>query len=386
MRRLIAAAAAVVAVMAAPAGAAQPDVTAGGAVLWDPADDRVLWGEGERKPLQPASTTKIMTVLLALEAGTIDDRVTVSAKAVKVARSPGAATLNLTAGQRIAMRSLLAGLILRSGNDGAVAVAEHVAGSEGAFVDRMNARAAELGMTDTNFINASGLTESPKHHASALDLAKLAEVALRNDDFATWASAPALSLDGLGSLTSRNELLGRYRGATGVKTGYTDVAGLCLVASARRGGRALVAVVLQATGGLGAATHFTESAAILDHGFSDFRRAQPLRRGDRPLRYRWSDLEVPLEAATAIGRTVAADEEARWRVLLDPAPQRPLQRGAALGVVELMVDGEVVDSAALTAARPVAAAPDLTGTEGAGAAVEDALRVFARMHADDRAA
>ena len=386
MLRLAAAVVAVLVLGAPPAVAAEPAVTADGAVLWDPADDRVLWGEGEHARLPPASTTKIMTVLLALEAGTINDRVTVSSRAVDVARAPGAASLGLEAGERIRMRSLLAGLILRSGNDAAVAVAEHVAGSEEAFVEEMNERAEQLGMTDTNFINASGLTDSDDHHTSALDLARLAEVALRNKDFATWAGSSSLTVDGLGALASRNSLLATYEGATGVKTGFTNLAGLCLVASARRDGRPLVAVVLGAEGGLGATTHFSESAAILDHGFTDFRRAQPLGKGDTALRYRWSDAAVPAVAAQPLTRTVGPGEKAQWRVRLDPSVERPVAAGDVLGEAELLVDGEVVDQTEVQAGEAVARPAPAQGVEGAGGAVEDALRAFARVYADDRRA
>jgi D-alanyl-D-alanine carboxypeptidase len=171
-----------------PAGAAlqvdeqalERQVSASGAVLWDPLDQRVLWGREADVPRRIASTTKIMTTWLALEAGTLDDTVTVSATAAAADSQPGAASLGLRAGEQISMRSLLTGLMLRSGNDAAVAVAEHVAGSEAAFVDQMNAEARRLGLDTTNFINASGLTNAPEHRASPRDLAVLAQTAMAN--------------------------------------------------------------------------------------------------------------------------------------------------------------------------------------------------------------
>ncbi|HVM19342.1 MAG TPA: serine hydrolase, partial [Egibacteraceae bacterium] len=332
-----------------PAAADEPEVTARGAVLWDAADDRVLWGHNEREGLPPASTTKIMTVLLALEAGAVDETVTVSAEAVETGRRPGAATLGLTEGQQIPMRSLLAGLMLRSGNDAAVAVAEHVAGSEAAFVEKMNARAGELGMDATNFLNASGLTDDPDHRASALDLARLADLAMADDDFAEWAGAPAMDVPGLGRLESRNELLSRYDGATGVKTGYTNVAGLCLVGSARRGARPLIAVVLGSTGGLGAGTSFTDTIAVLEHGYDDWRRPRPVRRSRPVVPYRWADAAVRLTPDDTLARTVAADESAVWRVRLSPVAPRPVEQGAPLGVAELLVEGAVIDTTPLRA-------------------------------------
>ena len=366
-----------------PAAAAPPSVTAEGAVLWDPVDDRVLWGRNESRRLPPASTTKIMTVLLALEAGTVDDTVTVSMKAVTTASSPGAATLNLRAGQTIAMRSLLQGLLLRSGNDAAVAVAEHVSGSEDAFVDVMNARAQELGLTDTHFLNSTGLTNDLDHHSSALDLAKLGDAALRNDDFAAWAATKTMTVASLGVLENRNELLGRYEGANGVKTGYTALAGLCLVASAERDGRPLIAVVLNADDSTSQGS-FIDAAAVLDHGFVDFRRVQPLRRNRRATRYRWADTALPLVAQDAMGRTVAAGQRPVWQVDLDPAVERPIDQGQRLGEARLLIDGEVVDRTDLVASERVPSTAPLAGADGAGAAVGDAMRAFARLAEVDR--
>ena len=366
-----------------PVAAAPPSVTAEGAVLWDPVDDRVLWGRNETRPLPPASTTKIMTVLLALEAGTVDDTVTVSQKAVSTASSPGAATLNLRVGQTIPMRSLLQGLLLRSGNDAAVAVAEHVAGSEAAFVDTMNDRARQLGLQNTNFLNSTGLTNDLDHHSSALDLARLGEQALRNDDFAAWAAADTMTVADLGVLENRNELLGRYEGANGVKTGYTALAGLCLVASAERDGRLLVAVVLNADDSTSQGS-FVDATAVLDHGFGDFRRAQPLRRRRPAVRYRWADAVVPLVARQPLGRTVAAGEQAVWQVEVEPAVERPIAAGRRLGEARLLVDGAVVDTTDLVAAEAVPAPPAQPGAVGAGAAVGDTLRAFARLAEVDR--
>ena len=384
MTRLTAAVAVAVVLVAAalPASADEPAITAEAAVLWDPADDRVLWGDQPREPLPPASTTKIMTVLLALEAGTINDTVTVSAEAAEIGRRPGAANLSLEPGQTIAMRSLLAGLILRSGNDAAVAVAEHVAGSEDAFVDLMNRRAGELGMTDTNFINATGLTDDLDHHASALDLARLAEVALRNEHFAEWSAAYEYSVPTIGAMVSRNELLARYPGATGVKTGYTNLAGLCLVASARRDGRDLIAVVLNADDAA-LDQHFTDTIDVFEHGYDDFERPVVAGRNDPVTTYRWSDAEVAAVAAEPLARTVADNAEVAWRLRLAPAVERPVATGAPLGTAELLVGNDVVDTTTVVAAADVDA-PATPEASGAGGAVEEAIRAFARLHIRDR--
>lgn len=367
---------ALLAALAAPAGAAPPEVTAAGAVLWDPADGKVLYGVQESVGRPMASTTKIMTILLALEAGTVDDEVTVS----PAAAGQGGASLGLQAGQRLPMRSLLAGLLLRSGNDAAQAVAEHVAGSEAAFVSRMNARAGELGLEDTRFVNPSGLTDDLAHHASPLDLVRLAAHAMSDQDFAAWAGARFLTVPGLAPMESRNELLGTYPGATGVKTGYTALSGYSLVASATRDGRTLYTAVL------GSQANFADTARLLDHGFDDFRRSEPLESAGAALRYRWADRVVDLEPAGALEATVPVDVPVSWRRALRPGVARPLAAGAVVGQAELLVDGEVAGTVGLRLAE---AAPSRSGVgpaTRAGGAVQDALRAFAHLHVVDRPA
>lgn len=356
-----------------PASAQPPELSAAGAVLWDPADQRVLLGKDEMVGRPMASTTKMMTTLLALEAGAIDQDIIVS----QTAAAQGGASLGLTAGQSVPLRSVLAGLMLRSGNDASQAIAEHVAGSESAFVVLMNRRAAELGLTATTFLNPSGLTDDPGHHASPLDLARLADVAMANPDFASWAGAQQLTIPGLGTMVNRNELIGAYPGATGVKTGFTSLSRYSLVGSATRDGRTLYAVAL------GSEDHFGDVRRLLDHGFEDFRRAAPVTPGAPATVYRWADAAVGLVPDEPLGATVAADGPVvAWRATLEPARARPVRAGEVLGEAHLLVDGDVVDSVPLRAADDVASPPRAR----AGQAVQDALRAFARLHAVDRTA
>lgn len=360
----------------APAAAAPPDLTAPGAVLWDPADGRVLHGVAEREGRPMASTTKIMTTLLALEAGTIDETVTVS----PAAASQAGASLGLTAGQQVPMRSLLAGLMLRSGNDAAQAVAEHVAGSEAAFVERMNARARELGLADTQFVNPSGLTDDPRHRASPIDLARLTQHARGHPEFVAWARAPRLAVPGLGVLENRNELLGRYPGADGVKTGFTALSRYSLVASATRDGWTLIAVVL------GSEDNFGDAADLLDHGFTDFRRAAPIAPAATAARYRWADAAVDLVVDEPLAATVPAVAAVVWQARLQPSVDRPVAEGAVLGHARLVVDGRPGDPVPLRAASPVPSAADRSPGTAAGAAVQHTLRAFLRLHAAERPA
>lgn len=345
-------------------------VTAEGAVLFDPLDGRVLWGRRAGTARRMASTTKIMTTLLAVEAGTLADTVTVSETAAAADDEPGAASLDLRAGQRIVMRDLLTGLMMRSGNDAAVAVAEHVAGSQTAFVERMNARASELGLDDTRFVDASGLTDDAAHHASPRDLARLAEVAMDHPDFAALVGRYRATVPGLGALVSRNLLLDTYRGATGVKTGYTALAGLCLVASATRDGRTLYTAVLDSDDSFG------DTTTLLDHGFDafDVASAADVDAGV----YRTSAGVVQLRTVDSAEHTVPVDGPVRVRSWLTPVAPDRIVAGTHLGRAELVVDGSIVDTAGLEADTVMIAAEPVAPAAIAGDAFEDAVRAFVR--------
>lgn len=370
----------VLALLAGPAGSAAgrtaaPDavadeVTAAGAVLWDPLDGRVLWARAPSMPRRMASTTKIMTALLAVEAGTLDDTVTVSAAAAAADAEPGAATLNLRAGQQVGMRSLLTAVMMRSGNDAAAAVAEHVTGSEDAFVAAMNGRARQLGLDDTRFLDATGLSDSAAHHASPADLARLAQTAMALPGFAELVGTYRADIPGFGTLTSRNLLLDRYRGATGVKTGYTALAGLCLVASATRDGRTYYTAVLDSD------DTFADTTVLLDHAFDAFTvaAADDVAAGV----YRTAAGTVPLRIVDTAPHTVPVAGTVRVRSSLLPTPPSRITDGTRLGRAELVVDGEVVDTATIESAGPLDGARTMTPAASAGAAVEDAIRAFVR--------
>ncbi|CAN5126294.1 hypothetical protein BH20ACT9_BH20ACT9_03130 [soil metagenome] len=174
---------------------------------------------------------------------------------------------------------------------------------------------------------------------------------------------------------STNELLTSYPGATGVKTGYTLLAGDCLVAGARRGGRTLYAAVLDS------ADANADAAALLDHGFAAFRRTRPLAAGTVAARYRWADLAVAAAAAAPLAATVPRGAHVATRVRLRPAVPRPMEAGAELGRADLVVDGRPRDSAPLRAVGPVPAFPRLDPPAQVGAALQDTLRDYVRVAA-----
>ena len=243
-----------------PRGDLLPDVTARSAIVMEAKTGHVLYERNADQRMFPASTTKMMTLITALEDGNLDDIVTVSRNAAETDGS----TLWLEAGERIRLENLLYGMMMVSGNDATVAVAEHMDGSVSAFARRMTKRAHELGAKSTNFMNSSGLPDE-NHYTTARDLAWIAihgftvpgfeEIVSTKEGIFPWVHDPSHFM------RNENQMLWLYEGANGIKTGYTDAAGRCLVSSAKRDGIQLVAVVLDAL------YMWNDSIAMLDEGF-----------------------------------------------------------------------------------------------------------------------
>jgi len=241
-------------------------------------DGEVRWSANDAARLKPASLTKMMTAILAVEALAPAAEVTVG----KRAAAADGVRLGLRAGMRLPAEHLLAAALLRSANDACLALAERVAGSEAAFVARMNVRASALGLADTHFSNACGF-DAPDHYASARDLARLADAALAEPRIAAIVvreSGTAKTSDGrLFRFANTNVLIGRVDGARGVKTGWTRAAGRCLVAMAERAGTRVLVVML------GAPDRWWDAVAMIESAFEDARaRAVPPRTGTVPTR------------------------------------------------------------------------------------------------------
>src|SRR6266571_1213372 len=225
-----------------PGPVAPPALTVHAALLADEATGQVLYERSSRRTLPMASTTKVMTALLTLEHLPQSRMEVVGVEPTKV----GEGSIHLRSGERLTVHQLLLALLVKSANDSAVALADAVDGSEAAFVRDMNRRAAALGLTDTHYVTPYGL-DRPGHRTSARDLARLWEVAMRRADFRALGGTRRATIPGpAGSrrFPNRNDLLFTYRWTEGGKTGFTNLARRCLVASARRGGRRLVAVAL----------------------------------------------------------------------------------------------------------------------------------------------
>lgn len=244
------------------AGLAPPSTSAACAVLTDGTGDTLFAKEAERKAY-PASTTKIMTALVVLEALDelelgIDSEIIVPQEAVGIEGS----SIYLKKGERLSIEELLYGLMLQSGNDSAAALAMCVGGSVPDFVRQMNTKAAELGCTGTHFTNPSGLYDE-NHYTTAADLARIAHAAMQREDFRRIVSAKTWqSKDSGRSFYNKNKTIHQYEGATGVKIGFTKASGRTLVAAAERNGEEMIAVVLRD------GNWFQDAYALMDYGFA----------------------------------------------------------------------------------------------------------------------
>ena len=331
-------------------GTEEPAVAAAAAVLIDGASGRMLYGKNPDRLLPMASTTKVMTALLALERCTLTEVVTAGKNASGV---PGT-SIYLREGERLSMREMLLGLMLRSGNDAAVAIAEHVSGSVEEFAALMNRRAEELG-AEAHFVTPNGL-DAPGHGITARGLALVAREAMKHEAFRRIVSTQRAVIPWPGNefdrvLTNKNRLLREYEGATGIKTGFTSRAGQCLVFSAEREGMELIGVVLNC------GTWFDSAERMLDWGFARFSPAQAAREGEVMAWARVKGGEqatVPLVAERTVSCAVREGEAWRAEVEVLPAPlSAPVAEGSPAGVVRLVVEGQTVDECPLLTGRDV---------------------------------
>lgn len=340
-----------------PATTADFDVPCAAAILVDEDSGTVLYEKNAdaRRPI--ASITKVMTLLLtfeALEAGKIslDDFVPVSEHAYHM----GGSQIWLEPGEEMTLNDMLKAICISSANDAAVAVAEYVGGSEPAFAEMMNARAAELGMTNTHFVNACGLDE-PEHLSTARDVAVMSrEMLLHHTEVRDYCSIWMDTLrGGATQLVNTNKLLKSYSGITGLKTGTTGKAGVCISASAERDGLRLIAVVLGAASGK---ERFQAASTLLDYGFSHFESAAAELPAGAPL-------SLPVERGTAesVALTYTAPERclmpkgesSTLQIALD-LPQKlaaPIRAGETVGTVKIS------NGSAELASYPVMAAQDV---------------------------
>lgn len=326
-----------------------PKIASGAGIVYDTKSGRVLYSKNAYSRRAIASTTKIMTAVVAIEKGKLEDRVAVSKRAASIRGS----TINLKQGQVFTLRELLYGLMLNSGNDAAIAVAEHIGGSVEGFVSMMNAKAVELGLKDTHFTSPHGLDNSG-HYSTCFELAKMAAYALQNDTFADIVATRSTSISSRG-LNNTNEMLSLYPGADGVKTGYTGQAGRCLVTSVTREGRKIISVVLNADS---RSTRARDSKVILDYAFNQYKMYTLMKQGDIVAELpvaRGKAEAVSLEAIEGLELPLREDEvqSLQKEILLPKDMEAPVYTGIEAGTVRYLLNGKVLAETALKTSADV---------------------------------
>lgn len=332
-----------------------PDVGARGYILEDFHSGRVLAEKAADERMEPASITKLMAayvIFKELAAGSLslDDEVTVSERAW---RMPGS-RMFIEVGKKVPVRDLLKGMIIQSGNDATVALAQHVAGSEATFAEYMNRYARELGLTGSHFVNATGLPD-PNHYTTARDIAKLARALIREfPEYYAWYSEKSFTWNGI-TQQNRNRLLWRDPSVDGIKTGHTESAGYCLVTSAEREGMRLISVVL---GTSSEEARANASQALLNYGFRFFETHKLYDAGTRLTEARvWKGEreQLPLGLAETLYITIPRgrykDLDASMQL-----PSRliaPVTEGTPYGSVQIRLDGELVAEAPLVALESI---------------------------------
>jgi D-alanyl-D-alanine carboxypeptidase (penicillin-binding protein 5/6) len=354
---------------------APPRIEAPSAILADLDDGQVMYAKAPEIRRPVASLTKVMTALIVLGRLELEDQVVVSPDAVFDDDDYGASsTLGLRAGERRTARELLDGLMLQSANDAAVALAIEVSGSEQRFVELMNDRANSLGMRDTVFFSPNGLDD--RGRSTARDLFALTRAASSQPGFTRLVASKFRSIPAPSGpprrVQNRNALLWLYPGATGVKTGYTAGAGFCLIATAERDGRRLVAIVLGDRD-----EPFSDAAALLDHGFEGFREETFVHAGEAIGTVAIRGGAVPVAAERAVTALVPTAEldRVRRQVVVSPEALFPPALGERVGAIKVTVPGVSLGSSPLLVSEvpPPPAAGDDPWWGRAVDAVGDAL-------------
>ncbi len=365
MKRLCVILAAVLIFVCLPvtAKAAGPQVAAKSALLMDMATGTVLCEQNAHEPLAPASVTKVMTMLLimeAIDAGKIQWTDTVTAS--EAAAAKGGSQIYLKVGETMSVADMLKSIAVSSANDCACAMAEHLAGSEAAFVELMNSRAKELGMEDTNFVNCTGLDDGEdarNHRTSAYDIAIMSRELMKNHpDIQKYTTIWMDTVrNGAFGLANTNKMVRFYPGATGLKTGFTAQAGYCLSATAQRDGLGLIAVVM---GAETSQERFGAAKQLLDYGFANYALIRP----QMP-----ENMQVPVVLGQQDQVTAVPSEEGAMlidksqagsvttQVELLEMVEAPVSQGQRLGTVTVKAGEQVLQQIPLVAADAV---PKLT--------------------------
>ena len=324
-----------------------PSLSAKSAVLIDAATNTVLCQKNARERMGMASTTKIMTALVAAERGDLDKTVSVSPLAVGVEGS----SIYLYAGEKLKLCDLISAMLLESANDAAAAIAIEIGGSIDGFCDMMNEKAAELGLADTHFTNPHGLYDDA-HYTTAYDLAVIAAAALENDTVRETVATKKMTVTPVEGnvrvIYNHNKMLSLYEGAIGVKTGFTKKTGRCLVSAAERDGLRLVAVTLNAS------DDWNDHKKLLDLGFDSFSREELIKKGE--VCHMMSiigaaDRQIPLLSCKTLYATLPKSIDPRRLTMVVETLNRyefaPVAKGKIVGRVLYYLDGRLVADAPL---------------------------------------
>ncbi len=332
------------------------ELNAKSAVLMEKSTGRVLYEQNPHERLAPASITKIMSLLLimeAIESGkiTLEDTVSASEHAV----SMGGSQIWLEAGETMTVDELLRAVAIGSANDATVALGEYIAGSEEAFVNMMNERAAELGMENTHFVNCTGL-DAEEHYTSAYDVALMSRELIMHDLIKQYSSVWMDSLrEGETQLVNTNKLVRFYEGATGLKTGTTDEAGYCLSATAERDGMELIAVVMGSDSGN---NRFNSARKLLDHGFANYVKVSPsVEMSEIPPISVTGGVESSVPVSEINLETVliskGMENSVTAQIDVPESVEAPIAAGQQIGTVSVMQGDEVLSQTPISAARDI---------------------------------
>jgi len=341
------------------ARAANMDIPAKSAILMDVATGTVIYEQDPHTPLAPASVTKVMTMLLIMEAidsGKIGWYDTVTAS--EAAAAKGGSQIFLKVGETMSVSDMVKSIAVSSANDCACAMAEHIAGSEAAFVERMNQRAKELGMNDTNFVNCTGLDDSEEaknHKTSAYDIALMSRELLANHpDIKKYTTIWMDTVrNGTFGLSNTNKMVRFYDGATGLKTGFTSGAGYCLSASACRDGMELIAVVM---GCETSPKRFAACKSLLDYGFANYALAAPElpEMPTVPVKLGVADTVTAVPSTQqALLIDKAQKSSVTTQIDLEPEVMAPVSKGQRLGTLSVKAGEQVLTQIPLVAQEAV---------------------------------
>lgn len=333
--------------------ASPPEIAGKSAVLIDSVTGQVLYEKNSHQKAYPASVTKTLTAIIALEKGSLTDSVLVPPEASDIEGS----AIGLKAGERLTLEDLLYSLMLNSGNDSAVAIACHIGGSVSGFVDLINKKALELGAKDSHFNNSNGLPDD-NHYTTAYDFSLITRYAMQNPEFRKIVSTTTKNItrsdpEAQTFLLNHNKLLWRYEGSIGVKTGYTTQAGQCLAAAAVRQDRELIAIVFDSEGD----NIWTDATSLLDYGFMQFDRVSLVEAGKQvgelPVRYGRESAVVQTGRALTYDFPVGKNYDLHREMTLAENCTAPVRAGDKLGELAFFTGDKEIGRVELVAQKTI---------------------------------